>query len=491
MVRAKLDAEAPLLDVISSLRSQGLADPDPSRNTVYQAICNTWHDELQGEVLARDRPLRSPGVLHCAGGQVDVQLQLQMVQGGARKLKLGYYADVFAEHRMECMASDLKSLMSAVVTSSTQLAWELPLNGFDKLTRNEAADATNLPFENDVRRIIGEVVAGGAPIPDDVPLTELGLDSTSSAFLRDQLSQLAQVSLPRSFTKDHPTICSIANALAAVSGPSDKTASLPSETRETFTLDQTSEPRVGAPVVQVRLVGVADWPALQDLWRRYHHLLEMVSITTHVLLWGLPAWFVVVFIGALVGQMQVFETWRTSQRVCVTCMVAYVAFVVLLHSIHLICAKATLSYDLRQGDLTPDAWISNTELQCAVFVAEALGQDRALAGVVCVKLQSMWGSQPKQRDRKPRNAMRRRGKEKVSASLWHATVAPPFRNRGTASALVAAAEVWALEHGADTLEALCLNGAAKAAALSSGFELRNPRIGAIPLLPAVFLKRLG
>ncbi|CAK0906006.1 unnamed protein product [Prorocentrum cordatum] len=44
MVSAQRDAEAPLIEVLAALRAEGLARPDPSRNALYQAVCNMWGD---------------------------------------------------------------------------------------------------------------------------------------------------------------------------------------------------------------------------------------------------------------------------------------------------------------------------------------------------------------------------------------------------------------------------------------------------------------
>ena len=65
----------------------------------------------------------------------------------------------------------------------------------------------------------------------------------------------------------------------------------------------------------------------------------------------------------------------------------------------------------------------------------------------------------------------------------------PFRNRGAAAALLAAAEEWALcEAGAHHVEMLCLDTAAKAACWNAGFALWNPWTGRWPIVPAVFFK---
>merc|ERR1712008_443274 len=62
---------------------------------------------------------------------------------------------------------------------------------------------------------------------------------------------------------------------------------------------------------------------------------------------------------------------------------------------------------------------------------------------------------------------------------------------GAAIALIRAAECWSRQHGAVSLEALCLNAPAKAVCWNAGFALRNSWTGRLPLLPAFFRMELA
>ena len=219
-----------------------------------------------------------------------------------------------------------------------------------------------------------------------------------------------------------------------------------------------------------RLAEEADWPKLRELWAEHHHLLEMVYETSFFVFLGPPAWAAV--LTALLG---FYLKWKGLETLLLRVSLVYALLAVLQHFLHWILANLILTYDLRYGELTAHGWKAKGSKgqPSAVIVVESPRGD--LLGVLCVRTSL-------------RSCCRRRRRRVTS--LWHATVRPEARNAGVCGQLLRRAEQWAEEVGAQELEAVCLNPAAKAACWNMALELQNPKTGRWPLIPAFFSKSL-
>jgi len=253
-------------------------------------------------------------------------------------------------------------------------------------------------------------------------------------------------------------------------------------------------------VIKVRLAYAEDWPSLHALWQQHHHLREAVSSTSRSLLFGPPAWMIFVAIACRV-QDSLKEKWAIH-TLCLQVFLGYAGLWAGQHLLHWLCARLILEYDLRWGELTAASWGLSAgsepgRTQTPVIVAEVdRSESREIVGVVCVKLKPVWNGcgpcsrraqhpsvhGPVENTRRPPDAV---------ASLWHAAVYPGFRNQGVAAALLTAAERWAKEKGATSIETVCLSMEAKAACWNAGFELWNSWTGRLPLVPATFFKKIA
>ena len=234
---------------------------------------------------------------------------------------------------------------------------------------------------------------------------------------------------------------------------------------------QTSEGSLGpASGASARLAEGADWPKLRELWAEHHHLLEMVYETSCFVLLGPPAWAAV-----LTTLLGFYLKWKGLETVLGRLSLVYAVLAVLQHFLHWILAKLILAYDLRYGELTAHGWTAkgSNGQPSAVIVVESRGD---LLGVLCVRTSLRSGCCSRRRRR--------------VTSLWHASVRPEARNAGVCGQLLRRAEEWAQEVGAQELEAVCLNPAAKAACWNMALELQNPKTGRWPLIPAFFSKSL-
>lgn len=340
-------------------------------------------------------------------------------------------------------------------------------------------------YLDEVRGMVAMVLRGGEHLADDSPLFENGLDSSTAAFLRGQLSSLAGGPLPGAATFERPSIAGLAEVVR-------QTAMATSTVLESADLD-----------LRVRAARHNDWPSLECLWRSNHHLREAVAETTHVFVLGPPAWVAVAAVAVLACRASPTAAGLRTRFPCLLLTLGYALVVLLQHVLHWLCATAVLLSDLRWGDLTAGAWLG--ERGKAVLVAESSAG--GVVGVVCVRLQAERRSQ-----RVCCNCGRRQGASggrrkggsvaKVrarqadaaagpTATIWHAAVAPQFRSQGAASALIRAAEVWARDAGAARVEMVCLGSAAKAACWNARYTLWNARSGRLPLVPASFSKSVA
>eukprot|EP00445_Apocalathium_hangoei_P004083 CAMPEP_0203848638 /NCGR_PEP_ID=MMETSP0359-20131031/5709_1 /ASSEMBLY_ACC=CAM_ASM_000338 /TAXON_ID=268821 /ORGANISM="Scrippsiella Hangoei, Strain SHTV-5" /LENGTH=733 /DNA_ID=CAMNT_0050764263 /DNA_START=13 /DNA_END=2211 /DNA_ORIENTATION=+ len=350
-----------------------------------------------------------------------------------------------------------------------------------------------------VRQTVAAVAPGGDLLEDDTPLTDLGLDSATAAFLRGQLVQQTGTSLPGSAVFDRPTIAGLAALLEEASpGSSARIAASPppdghssAEAAAARAEERSPPPSAGArsspaasprkrralassPELRVRFATDADWPGLQALWREHHHLRDAVGSTTRAFLSGPLGVVAIVGAAAVPG----FRRGSLSVGAALLGLGVYLSFVLAQHVVHWLCALAVLKADLSSGDLTARAWcaaaergsgcgpLAGTEARTALL-AEATDEFGRvhIAGIVCVRLGSIWAAAP----RKPGSA-----RQGGPASLWHAAVEPRFRGSGVASLLLRAAERWAEQAGADYLEVMCLNLKAKAVCWNSGWPPARP-----------------
>eukprot|EP00435_Cladocopium_sp_Y103_P029707 s1039_g7.t1 len=311
------------------------------------------------------------------------------------------------------------------------------------------------PVTDDAPDVLRAAVLEALPEPevlrDDVPLRQLGLDSISAVFLKGRLSELFGASLPGALDAQMSTLTDLAAALC----------------RE----DRTSEGSLG-PVsgALARLAEESDWPKLREMWAEHHHLLEMVHETSCFVLLGPPAWAAV-----LTTLLGFYLQWKGLETVLLKVSLVYALLAVLQHFLHWMLAKLILAYDLRYGELTAHGWKakgSKGQPSAVIVVESPRGE---LLGVLCVRTSL-------------RSGCRRR--RRWVTSLWHATVRPEARNVGVCGQLLRRAEQWAEEVGAQELEAVCLNPAAKAACWNMALELQNPKTGRWPLIPAFFSKTL-
>merc|ERR1712166_873093 len=105
-----------------------------------------------------------------------------------------------------------------------------------------------------IRRTVASVLKGGEhlQLEDDTDLFSVGLDSSTAAFLRGQLSALVGMSLPGSVTFDRPTIAGLNQAFVELA----PLEAAPVATEEPFENG-----------LRARRAQAEDWPALQALWR--------------------------------------------------------------------------------------------------------------------------------------------------------------------------------------------------------------------------------
>jgi len=233
-----------------------------------------------------------------------------------------------------------------------------------------------------------------------------------------------------------------------------------------------------SPGLRVRIAKEDDWPTLQALWRRHHHLLESVSSTTHALVVGPFAWLAMVGAGLLAMSSRSRSPWILFKIIGI-----YACFVVAQHFVHWSCAWAILAFDLEWGELKAAAWTGQGRSAKAPVALIAEGCDGEVFGVVCLKFAPA-----------AEGCCRGKGRSRLkkrTASLWQATVDPQYRNRGVASALLKGAEQWACAKGASILEVLTLSTQAKAVCHNAGFTLWNTRFGRLTLIPAIFSKTLA
>lgn len=264
------------------------------------------------------------------------------------------------------------------------------------------------------------------------------------------------------------------------------------------------------PPFEVRGACEGDWPRLQGLWRQHHHLLEMVDTMTLLFLMGPPAWLGVAAFAVVVGRSGATDATLLQG---LGWLMGYLALTLVQHVLHGAFAHALLAHDLEKGELSAGGWDRGDGVAAVLVAVEAPAALGALTteeaakaseapgevvGVACVRFGGVCGRRPSRAPPLPRRrarakakaAGRRRKQRGPTASLWHAAVAPQARNRGAAIALIRAAECWSRQHGAVSLEAMCLNAPAKAVCWNAGFALRNSWTGRLPLLPAFFRREL-
>lgn len=288
-----------------------------------------------------------------------------------------------------------------------------------------------------------------------VRLQMLGLDSISAVFLKGRLSEV----FGRAPVLDAQmaTVSDLVRALE----PSEVSPELPDGSRS----------------LSARHANEGDWQDLREMWMNHHHLIEMVDETSRFVLLGPPCW------AALLTGLLGIWTWMVlNENMPLKSALAFVVLGILQHFLHWITARCILAYDLRYGELTAPGWRAKGAKgkASAVLVVEAEASKSGsakLLGVLCLRIS-------------PRRGCCRRSKHPMVASLWHATVLPEARNAGVAAALLRGAEAWAVQAGAQRLEAVCLNPAAKAACWNMALELKNPKTGKWPLIPAFFSKTL-
>jgi len=276
------------------------------------------------------------------------------------------------------------------------------------------------------------------------------------------------------------------------------------QTEADFTTEGKQEPQT-CPPFEVRSACEGDWSRLQSLWRQHYHLLEMVDALTVLLLMGPPAWLGVAAFAVMVGR---FGTTNATLLQGLGWLLGYLAFTLVQHALHWVCAHALLAYDLRKGDLSVNSWDRGDGVAAVFVVVETLANSGEpttaetqgeVVGVICVRFGGICGRRPSRAPPLPRQGTRAKAKaisrkrkqRGPTASVWHAAVAPQARNRGAAIALIRAAECWSRQHGAVSLEAMCLNPPAKAVCWNAGFALRNSWTGRLPLLPAFFRMELA
>jgi len=281
------------------------------------------------------------------------------------------------------------------------------------------------------------------------------------------------------------------------------------QTEAGFPGEGKQEPLI-CPPFEVRIACRGDWSRLQTLWRQHHHLLEMVDTLTLLFLMGPPAWLGMVVFAVVVGRS---GTANETLLQGLGWLLGYLVLTFLQHVLHWVCAHALLDHDLKNGELSIDGWDRGDGVAAVFVVLEsratpeaATTEDMAITsetqdeivGVTCVRFGGICGRRPSKAPPLPRQGTRdkagatgrKRKQRGPTASLWHAAVAPQARNRGAAIALIRAAECWSRQHGAVSLEALCLNAPAKALCWNAGFALRNSWTGRLPLLPAFFRMEL-
>ena len=287
-------------------------------------------------------------------------------------------------------------------------------------------------------------------------LQMLGLDSISAVFLKGRLSEVFG-RVPALDTQT-ATVSDLVRALE----PSEASPELPHGSRS----------------LSARHANEGDWQDLREMWMNHHHLIEMVDETSRFVLLGPPCWAAL-----LTGLLGIWR-WKwmvLNENMPLKAALAFVVLGILQHFLHWITARCILAYDLRYGELTAAGWRAKGKASAVLVVEAEASKSTAgsakLLGVLCLRIS-------------PHRGCCRRSKRPMVASLWHATVLPEARNAGVAAALLRGAEAWALQVGAQRLEAVCLNPAAKAACWNMALELKNPKMGKWPLIPAFFSKTL-
>lgn len=120
-----------------------------------------------------------------------------------------------------------------------------------------------------------------------------------------------------------------------------------------------------------RLAEDDDWPKLQELWTKHHHLIEMVWETSWFVFFGPPAWLALL--------MAVLGFWIRAGLVgdrLLRGAAAYVLLAVLQHVLHWMVAKLILTYDLRYGELTAAGW--RAKGPSAVILVEGQGANLSI-----------------------------------------------------------------------------------------------------------------
>lgn len=346
-----------------------------------------------------------------------------------------------------------------------------------------ACTAATVSLEG-VRKVVTEVMRCRAPLEDDTPLQEVGLDSAKGAFLRGQLATLAGVPLPAATVFDEPTIRGISSRLAEIQRlhrSAQKQLTSPEMHVPVAQQEQRREQRQGSGL-SVRPVHADEWPALQALWREHHSLRASVRPTTDLLMSTSVQWLVVGLAGVLAALRP--GTWSSGLAALL-----FYAFVVLAqHVVHFFSSCTLLARELRTGDLRAAAWSHKSTVcsGCGVVLV-AVDEKKVpgdVVGAVCVRLTASKLLRIGQ-------GAKCHGKAPLVAWLEHATVHPRFRGQHVASELLAAAETWARCCDARCLQMVCTAAAAKAACSSEGFALWNPRTGGLPLLPAFYHRELS
>ena len=83
--------------------------------------------------------------------------------------------------------------------------------GGEELDRSaKTAAKAAATYLEEVRGVVASLLRGGEHLADDSPLFESGLDSSTAAFLRGQLSTLAGGPLPGAAAFEHPSIAGLA-----------------------------------------------------------------------------------------------------------------------------------------------------------------------------------------------------------------------------------------------------------------------------------------
>eukprot|EP00438_Fugacium_kawagutii_P027375 Skav211471 [mRNA] locus=scaffold1118:57574:78397:- [translate_table: standard] len=179
------------------------------------------------------------------------------------------------------------------------------------------------------------------------PLRQLGLDSVSAVFLKGHLSELFGSRVAGVLDGQMSTLADLIGTLCGDQRP----AVAQKAACEEYT---------------ARLAEDNDWPKLQELWTKHHHLIEMVWETSWFVFFGPPAW-----LALLMAVLGFWLQWLGDRLL--RGAAAYVLLAVLQHVVHWTVAKLILTYDLCYGELTAAGW--RAKGPSAVILVEGQGSN--------------------------------------------------------------------------------------------------------------------